>query len=183
VDAAWERVTDIGVLAISSDDVRKLGKDPSTVAKAPESWGHGRDANLAHLDGLHLLHCLDSMRKSLHSNFDYYFPNGTNKVHHTHLSHCQEALAKRLMCQPSVELITYNWVERQVHPFPDFDITRKCWNFEQLMQWQNEHRVQSMSQDKWKALRKPDDITPLPVPLLMLEVYNVTLKEVQDLEG
>jgi mycotoxin biosynthesis protein UstYa len=104
-------------------------------------------------------------------------PTGINHVYHSHLSHCQEALAKALMCQPSVEMITYNWVEHQRLPFPDFDITRKCWDFEQLLQWQLENRVESMTQERWKALRKPDDITPLPFPLLMLEAYNITREE------
>jgi hypothetical protein len=179
VDAAWDRITDIGVLVLSAEDVTQMGKDPSNVVKAPESWGQGSDAHLAHLDGIHLLHCLNSMRQSLHSNFDRYHPNGISKVYASHLSHCQEALVKHLMCQPSVELITYNWVERQDHPFPDFDNTRKCWDFEQLLDWQEQHRVQTMSQEKWKVLRKPVNVTPLPVPLLMLEAYNVTREEAE----
>ena len=174
VDAAWERISKIGVLAISSEDVRRLGKDPSTVIQAPESWNLGSDAHLAHLDGLHLLHCLDAMRKSLHENFDRYYPNGTPAVHHTHLSHCQEALAKHLMCQPSVELITYSWVQEREHPFPDFDITKKCYGVDQLLDWQNEHQVEGMDRARWNTLRQPEDITPLVPPVLALEALNET---------
>jgi hypothetical protein len=68
-------------------------------------------------------------------------------------------------------------VQRQVHPFPDFDLPRKCINFDSLLEWQAEKRVHSMTSEKWAALEKPEDVTPLPVPLLMLEAYNITREE------
>jgi hypothetical protein len=160
--------------------VLHLGKDPSRTVKAPETWGYGPDAHLAHIDGIHMIHCLDSMRKSLYYNFDYYHPNGISDVYASHLSHCVDALVQHLMCKASVDLITYNWVGKQVHPFPDFDITHKCWDFEELLEWQEEHRVQGIK-EKWEALVKPEDVTPGPIPLLMLEAYNVTREEVDDL--
>ena len=174
VDAEWDRVSKIGVLAITSDDVRRLGKDPASVIQPPPSWGLDSDAHLAHLDGLHLLHCLNAMRKSLHENFDRYYPDGVPEAHRTHLSHCQEALAKHLMCQSSVELITYSWVEGRDNPFPDFDMTRKCYDIEQLLDWQERHQIPGAAKEKWKDLQKPQDVTPLPPPILMQEVRNMS---------
>ena len=155
----------------------RLGKSPSTVIKAPESWNLGSDAHLAHLDGLHLLHCLNAMRKSLHDNFDRYYPDGIPDAHHAHLSHCQEALAKHLQCQPSVELITYSWAEGREIPFPDFDMTRKCYGVEQMLEWQKEHEIVGAGHEKWKELRKPEGVTSLPVPILDDETRNASKKD------
>jgi Mycotoxin biosynthesis protein UstYa len=84
------------------------------------------------------------------------------------------------MCQPSVEIITYNWVERQDHRFPDFDIWRKSRAFEELPRWQEERRVVGGRDElgEVEALKKNDDDRQLPVPLLMLEAYSLTREEV-----
>lgn len=178
VDAAWDRIATPGVLVITPEEVRNLGKEPNSVAKAPESWGHGSNGHLAHLDGVHLLHCLNSMRKSLYYNFHHYHPDGITKAYFVHLSHCQEALAQHLMCKPSVELITYTWVKDRVPTFPDFDITRKCWNFELLLDWQERNRVKDEHTEKWREELQPGpDVVRLPFPILAQEVLNLTMKD------
>lgn len=126
----------------------------------------GNNAYLAQFDGVHLLHCLNSLRQSMHYNFPYYHPNGLEPAYASHLAHCQEALAKWLMCQPSMELITYNWVERHQSPFPDFDVTRKCWDYERLLEWQGQHTVRTINDDMWKALRPPKGLKLMKSPIL-----------------
>ena len=39
VDVLWAKYEEIGTLVISSDDVRRLGKDPATTVKAPVDMG------------------------------------------------------------------------------------------------------------------------------------------------
>jgi Mycotoxin biosynthesis protein UstYa len=39
VDAAWEELTDVGVIIITGDEVSQLGKDPTKTVKAPKEWG------------------------------------------------------------------------------------------------------------------------------------------------
>ena len=39
VDAAWEALTDVGVVIITGEEVLRLGKDPSKTVKAPPEWG------------------------------------------------------------------------------------------------------------------------------------------------
>lgn len=39
VDQAWKEVTDVGILVITSDEVRNLGKDPSNTVRIPSEWG------------------------------------------------------------------------------------------------------------------------------------------------
>lgn len=166
VDTAWDRVADLAVIPLTRDEVLELGKSPSSALTAPSVWGVGDETYLGQIDGVHLLHCLNAMRKSLHYNFAYYYPQGHSAAYRAHLSHCQEALAQWLMCQPSIELITFNWVDKHKTPFPDFDITRKCWDFERLLAWQDERRVQSVNSATWKALRKPVDVVAKSSPLL-----------------
>jgi hypothetical protein len=172
VDEAWAHLSDVAVLTVTEQQIRDLGKDPRNAVKAPESWGHGSDAYLVHLDGIHLIHCLNMLRKGIFNNYEYYHPNGTDFFWHSHMSHCVDAIRNRLMCQPSVELMTYNWVEGQRKPFPDFTTTGQCWDFEQLQKWQEKHKVSSMSQEKWNALRIPEDDKPLPSPILTLETLD-----------
>ncbi|KAH8817056.1 hypothetical protein F5884DRAFT_242765 [Xylogone sp. PMI_703] len=174
VDAAWNRVTDMNAFIISSEDVRRLGKDPSLALKAPESWGYGSDAYLAEVDGIHLVHCLDVLRKSLYHNYEHYFPNGSSISYHFHVAHCQEILAHHLMCQPSVELITYNWVEHMLPPYPDYDMTKQCWDYEQLLEWKDKKRVMRMNDDRWKSLRRPEGAKAVPLPVTIIEEYHIS---------
>lgn len=39
VDQAWEEVTEVGILTITTDEVRRLGKDPENTVRAPPEWG------------------------------------------------------------------------------------------------------------------------------------------------
>jgi hypothetical protein len=38
-DAEWERVSQLGPMVMSGDEVRKVGKNPDHVVKAPLEWG------------------------------------------------------------------------------------------------------------------------------------------------
>ncbi|KAM3469185.1 hypothetical protein MY8738_010156 [Beauveria namnaoensis] len=169
VDSAWARFADMAVIGLTGEQVTKLGKDPALTAKAPPSWGAGNETYLAQLDAVHLAHCLDSMRKSLYYNFHYYYPDGIADVYAAHLMHCQEALAKWLMCQPSMELLTFDWVQGHDGPFPDFDMTRKCWDYGQLLEWQDNHRVQTINTAEWRAMRAPKGAKWKPSPILYQE--------------
>lgn len=182
VDAYWSRISDLGMMPITEKQVRDgLGKDPSTVVKAPEAWDMGDDAYLVQLDGLHLLHCLNSMRQSLHYNFPYYYKNGQPAAYVAHLSHCQEALARWLMCHPSMDLIKFDWVEDHSRPFPDFDITRKCMDFEGLLAWQERHRLpEAWLQAHWQAIDRPRGVVPQKSPILNEEARLGEWTSLQD---
>jgi hypothetical protein len=110
IDAAWCRISDIGTHVISSKEVHRLGKDSNKAIRVPTSWGYGNDAHIAMLDGIHLVHCLNSMRNSRHINFDYHHldPVGLECV--PHLTHCVKALVEYLMCKPSFEMLTHRLV-------------------------------------------------------------------------
>jgi hypothetical protein len=172
VDAAWDRLADIGTHILSSDDIRSLGKDPSKVVLLPESWGHGPDAHLATIDGIHLVHCLNSMRKSLYFNFDYYHPGPLGPEYQPHLSHCVEAVLEHLMCKPSMEFLTQIWIERQNAPFPDFAVNKKCWDYEAILRWKDKHRARDV-EARFNELKPPAWVVPEPLPPLVAETWEI----------
>ncbi|OAA60805.1 hypothetical protein ISF_05844 [Cordyceps fumosorosea ARSEF 2679] len=174
VDAAWGKFADMGVIGLTAAQVAALGKDPALTVKAPPDWGLGNETYLAQLDAVHLAHCLNSMRRSLHFNFAHYHPRGVHAVYATHLAHCQEALARWLACQPSMELLTFNWVEGHKGPFPDFEVTRKCWDYDRLLEWQDEHRVQTIGTAAWAAMSAPEGAKRRPSSILHEESLSRT---------
>lgn len=65
------------------------------------------------------------------------------------------------MCDASVDLVTYNWVETQKHPFPDMSINRQCRSFDTLLQWQEEHAFQFGVGGRVDGLVRPEGATEL----------------------
>jgi Mycotoxin biosynthesis protein UstYa len=172
VDAAWDRLADIGTHIISSSEVLQLGKDPKKAVRVPRDWGYGDDAHIATIDGIHLVHCLNSMRKSLKMNFDYYYPDPLGPEYIPHLSHCVESVLQHLMCRPSLELLTQNWIERQNAPFPDFGINKKCWDYEAILDWKERNRVLDI-ENRFKELKPPAGAVREPLPPLVAETWDI----------
>ncbi|KAH7082624.1 hypothetical protein BKA63DRAFT_403231, partial [Paraphoma chrysanthemicola] len=161
VDEAWERVSSLMPHAISTEDVIKLGKDPSRTARWPESWGFGPDAHIAELDVLHTIHCLNAIRRDVH--WQHYFgdiyPNGTfPELHRVHTDHCIHIVLQNLMCSATADIITQPWVEGQSHPFPDFNVNKKCRNFDALLEWHEENMITDMA--GFLKIQKPADHVP-----------------------
>lgn len=170
VDAAWESLVPLETLVVHGDDVAKLGKDASTAAKYPESFGFGPDAYIAQIDVVHQLHCLNALRMELF--YEYYyeakygpkFGNGTGPPlgFRIHSSHCIYMLLQNLMCNAHVDVVTYNWIDGQHLPFPDFSIEKKCRNYDVIMEW---HRRNSVPVELFKTLKMPEGFVPLdPIP-------------------
>lgn len=140
VDSAWRSIAAIKTWAISAEDIEKLGKDPSKTIKMPDEFGFGPDKYAVSLDIQHNLHCLNYLRK--HLNYDYYyrtkFGDRLPILDENHRDHCIDILRQTLMCYSSLDLVTYNWVEGQPGPFPDFNINRRCRDHKKLLEWQEE---------------------------------------------
>lgn len=62
-DAQWDEWELTRVYPVSADVIRKMGKDPETVAKLEdEVWGLGDDKYATIFDVYHQVHCLNSLR-------------------------------------------------------------------------------------------------------------------------
>lgn len=128
-----------------------MGQDPTTTVHVPARdlpiTPPGIDPNsvedvyIGFLDSQHLVHCLDMMRQALIYNYNRFYPEGMSSVQHGHLAHCQESLIQSLMCRPSMEIIPATWMEHQQYFFSDFDIPRKCVDWNAVMDWQEKNRI------------------------------------------
>lgn len=174
VDAAWDRLSDIGTHILSTPQILSLGKDPLLTVKLPLSFGYGPDAHIGTLDGIHLVHCLNTLRKSLHPNYPYYHPLSTSPgpEYMPHLTHCLEAVLQHLMCRPSMEMLTHNWIPRQDAPFPDFAVNKKCWDYETLLSWKEENRMRGV-EERFKELRPPKGTVRVEMPELVRETWDI----------
>lgn len=137
VDAAWDRVSKLGYHTVTSADVVALGKNPEMTVRAPAHWGMGDDAHIVQLDVTHQIHCLNAIRKAMYPE---YYPI-RKMMKDVHPQHCLHVLLQNLMCDASVDVMTYNWMETQRHPFPDMSINKKCRDYEAVLAWHEEHLV------------------------------------------
>jgi len=157
-------------MAISSDQIVALGKNPGTAVKIPKDWPV--DGYAAQVDVFHQIHCLNELRKQVH--YDHYFkpiygddPPGV--LHDTHIAHCIHILLQNLMCTANVDIITYEWRERQSQPFPDFNIKKQCRNFDEVLAWRERTQITEKYYDNFPI---PEDAQFQPAPKAMIEYLD-----------
>ncbi|KAI5927174.1 hypothetical protein F4810DRAFT_652682 [Camillea tinctor] len=171
VDAAWDRLSAEGfeIITVGEEDVILTGKTPGLSVKAPSSWGLGDKAYVAQVDVFHQIHCLNELRKEIH--FDYYYSqdgalnhSSLPPEHMEHKKHCIHMLLQNLMCHADVEIITHNWVHYDIadqpnrpfaEPFADFNVIKKCRDFDALLEWAEENAVHDLKH-KWAELKLPE---------------------------
>jgi hypothetical protein len=161
VDEAWERIGSLMPHVISTEDVIRLGKDPARTARWPEDWGFGPDAHIAELDILHTLHCLNAIRKDIHWRYYYKdrYPDGVfPELHRVHTDHCIYIVLQNLMCGATADIITQDWVDGQLHPFPDFNINKKCRDFNAILDWHEATMIDDMP--RFAKMRMPEGHIP-----------------------
>lgn len=84
-------------------------------------------------------------------------------------------LLQTLTCQPSLDVITHNWVDTQPYPVPDFNMNRKCKSHERILNWQNRNMI---TLDQW------DEIAPQPGDFILpLWPELVELNRQKELNG
>lgn len=128
VDKAWDRITQIGIHGISSDDVLRLNKDPKASIQPPPDWDFGQDTPyMAEIDVFHQLHCLNALRKALVINYEYYWGAKWGfeppLMFTTHLEHCMDILRQNIMCHADVDAITV-----RTNIFPKCNFHRLIWS-------------------------------------------------------
>lgn len=175
VDQIWRSQFDpIWAIPITSSDVLKLGKDPSVVAKFEDDfWGLGDDAYIGALDVVHQMHCLNAIREYAFADYAEDRESPTKKRHGDmqwlHLQHCVDIIAQNVMCHADAGIHTYNWMDTQRQPFPDFSVNRKCRDWDALMAWRDE-RVVDM--EKYRRMQKPKGVKQVPAEPGYYERYG-----------
>jgi len=148
VDAAWESLgVDYRSVAIPPDQAAQSGILPDQV-KVSQKYGGGFIANV---EGLHQLHCLNLLRKSLYYNFDYYHALGkgpfanSDYVLRYHVTHCLDIVRQQLMCSIDIGVLGQVWFQPPPSPFAepyvDFNTRHKCRNFDAVRAWAEAHQI------------------------------------------
>jgi hypothetical protein len=81
--------------------------------------------------------------------------------------HCIEILRQIVMCHADVGVITYDWVDTFIDPFPDLNIYKKCRNPNRVIEWINRNTLH-IDKDHLQRLGNevplamPPDATQLP---------------------
>lgn len=174
VEAYWDSFELVRPFPITKAELIKLGHDPATSVRFDDSLGLGPEAYFAALDVIHVIHCLNSLRKMAFKDYPEY-PTDPHVNHKElkwiHLAHCTDILLQNLLCMPKPDLITYNWVETESHPFPDFSLQHQCWTFDTLFGWVQENSVPT---EKWWGMPKTDDVAWIPQEAGYFEVFGHT---------
>ena len=161
LDEAWTRITDIGVFGLSDTEFQKINSTyGNSAVRLPDDRGGQKAGSL---EVFHQLHCLNFLRQSTY--IEHYktrvvsFQDDSNVVR-THIDHCIEMLRQSIMCQSDLGVLTYNWVEVQDFPWPNFNTQHQCRDFEKVLKWGKEQEVMAFEE----KMTKTQGVTVLPTP-------------------
>ncbi|PSN61033.1 hypothetical protein BS50DRAFT_563171 [Corynespora cassiicola Philippines] len=161
VDAAWKSLgADFHAVSIPLDRAAKSGFAEDQV-KIKKEYGGGYPANV---EGLHHLHCLNLLRKSLAWNIEYYRRQGLGPFSNSedilkyHTTHCLDILRQQLMCTVDVGVLGQVWYQPHNQPpeaFVDFNTVHKCRNFEAIRNWADKHQLPASEDTPLDFLERP----------------------------
>lgn len=173
-DAIWNEWELSRVIPVTAQEIRKMGKDPSTAVKLPdEIWGLGDDTYAATMDVFHQLHCLNTLRKLAYPDY-YTNPKMFNEwplVQDIHMNHCVDILLQVIQCSGNLNLNVGHWVDHFETPFPDMSGFRQCpGNFDDLTRWRMEN---SLDMGLYvMTMAKPEHVKAKPAPDGYYTYYN-----------
>ncbi|KAF1938481.1 hypothetical protein EJ02DRAFT_425704 [Clathrospora elynae] len=174
VDAAWDALgVNYRSIVVPEDEAEATGLRHDQV-KVSQEYGGGFPANV---EGLHHLHCLDLLRKTLHWNYDYYlakkegpFSNSAYIVR-VHTTHCLDILRQVLMCTPDVGVLGQVWwqpdSEPDPMPFVDFNTKHRCRDYEAIQTWAKAHQLPpetEVNMSRFYEMPKPGDMVFAEIP-------------------
>ncbi|KAJ2976378.1 hypothetical protein NQ176_g4989 [Zarea fungicola] len=154
IDKEWDRFTQhplidgtASLISVSLEDIKRANKTASVDwVNSTVQYGNANGGGyMATLEIFHQLHCLNMIRKVVHS--EYYtemapFKNGTRPFKMaTHLDHCIEILRQVISCYGDTGLITFHWVKGNPVPYPDFNTWHQCRDPEAILEWSKQREA------------------------------------------
>ncbi|KAF4456445.1 tat pathway signal sequence [Fusarium austroafricanum] len=136
VDKAWESLgVDYRPGVISYEDGIASGLTDAHVQVSPEHGG----GFIVNVEGMHHLHCLNLLRKSLYFNYDHYKKMGGHafkndgEVFRLHVTHCLDTIRQVLMCNVDTGVLGQVWYDKKdPNAFPDFNTKHTCKNYDDI---------------------------------------------------
>ncbi|KAK7044214.1 hypothetical protein VNI00_007936 [Paramarasmius palmivorus] len=133
LDAHWESLYNFGISRVPKSQAALL---PNKTVTIPGDEDH----YIVELDVFHNLHCLNMIRKTLHS--DYYTHMAMNLNDNAeHMDHCVDWLRQSLMCAGDTSVIVWKWEESEQKNKFQGDVAHTCRDFDKLRQWGLEHTL------------------------------------------
>ncbi|TDZ54060.1 Cyclochlorotine biosynthesis protein O [Colletotrichum trifolii] len=143
VEEAWIRLWRVPPIRFPEDKLPALNKMPADKYEhVPESLGGGVKG---FLNVFHQLHCLNLVRQYTYRE-DYDYSNVTAfrapaELVRGHIDHCIETIRKSLMCTADVTPVLFEKdPSRPSGSKSDFNLWRKCRNFEKIQDWTIKHK-------------------------------------------
>lgn len=154
-------------LVVPADEAAKSGLLSDQVKVSPK-YGGGFPANV---EGLHHLHCLNLLRKSLYYNFDHYhslglgaFKNDDN-ILQLHVTHCLDILRQQLMCTVDIAVLGQVWTYPDTpQAFVDFNTRHTCRNFDEVRQWAEARQIPEVVPPDYLEPPQPGDTVYDEIP-------------------
>lgn len=138
VEEAWTRLWRVPPIRFPEDKLPALNKaPPEKYERVPKELGGGVKG---FLNVFHQLHCLNLVRQYTYRN-DYDYSNVTafrapEELVRGHIDHCIETIRKSLMCTADVTPVVFEKVpSRPSGSKSDFNLWRKCRNFDRIQDW------------------------------------------------
>ncbi|KAJ6551767.1 hypothetical protein B0H19DRAFT_1264401 [Mycena capillaripes] len=148
LDKAWNDLYNFGISQIPKSQAALL---PNKTHPIP-----GDEANyIVELDVFHNLHCLNMIRKGLHS--DYY----ADAMEIDHLDHCIDWIRQALMCAGDTSVVVWQWDPKQNKTTFQGDVAHTCRNFDKLRDWGKSHMIRTHYDT---SVRIEDDIAIPIIP-------------------
>ncbi|KAK7052482.1 hypothetical protein R3P38DRAFT_2860578 [Favolaschia claudopus] len=148
LDQAWSDLYNFGISQIPKSQAVLLPNKTHPIPGDPLNY-------IAELDVFHNLHCLNMIRKGLHT--EYY--NDAPEIEH--LDHCIDWIRQALMCAGDTSVIVWQWDPKKNQTIFQGDVAHTCRNFDKLRDWGKHHKIQT-SYDT--SVRLEDDIVIPVIP-------------------
>lgn len=167
VDAAWEALgVDYRAGPISTEDGLASGLD-DTFVQRNKKYGSGF---LVNVEGMHHLHCLNLLRKSLYFNYDRYKKMGhhafsnEDRILRLHVTHCLDIIRQTLMCNVDTGVLGQVWAGGESPAaFPDFNTKHRCKNYDDVRKWAEKLQAPPVSTVPPDYLKSPGPHDVIPV--------------------
>ncbi|KXT07740.1 hypothetical protein AC579_4701 [Pseudocercospora musae] len=145
IETAWRELWRVPRIQFPESKLSALNKTNSDLyAHAAPQYGGGV---LGFINVFHELHCLDLIRQyTYRDSYDYSHVTAFRappEIVRGHIDHCVETLRKQLMCTSDLTpLVFLKDASRPTGMKPDFNIQRKCRDYQQIQQWALQNRAE-----------------------------------------
>jgi len=163
VDAAWNRIAEMGVIRISKEELHQLNAS-KYASEIPKSLGGGF---MGLPEFVHQIHCVHMLWKNIYPDYyeqinDEIFADRQEML--DHMNHCADMLRQKLMCDADMGIITYNWRKHHYRPHPNFNVQHKCRDFEAGLEWGLERQIDASSLENDYFTRPDKPVVDFDIP-------------------